>query len=196
MIMDMLYPSNPVPSGQNNNYVSPLKHGTTPSVNESQNAMNMEKPSMVPDREQVEYRRAEDADDEGKKRGGRQRRREGEEESQTCKSRRYQDESDDPSVSFQMPTKLSSAEAAGAVRAHEQEHVSHEQSEAEREGREVVSQNVVIHYAVCPECGKVYVAGGTTTTVTRAATEREKLGAQYQTGVDALPKGSNVDSGA
>jgi hypothetical protein len=82
------------------------------------------------------------------------------------------------------------------VRAHEQQHVSHEQHKADREGREVVSQNVVIHYEVCPECGKVYVAGGTTTTVTRNATEQEKLGAQYQTGRDELPKGANIDSGA
>ncbi|MDR1135462.1 MAG: hypothetical protein LBL49_04690 [Clostridiales Family XIII bacterium] len=194
--MDMLYPSNPLPSNQGNNYSSPLKYGTTPSVNEAQNAMNLEKPSMVPEKEQVAYRRTEDADDERKRRGGKKKSGDGSQECQSCKSRRYKDVSDDPSVSFQSPTKLSDAEAGSAVRAHEQEHVSHEQAKAERENREVVSQNVVIHYAVCPECGKIYVAGGTTTTTTREATEREKLGAQYQTGVDALPKGLNVDSGA
>ncbi|MDR0424927.1 MAG: hypothetical protein LBH39_05670, partial [Clostridiales Family XIII bacterium] len=163
---------------------------------EAQNAMNLEKPSMVPEEENVAYRRAEDADEEKKRRGNKKKNGGDAHECQTCKSRRYKDVSDDPSVSFQTPTKLSNAEAGPAVRAHEQQHVTHEQDRADREGREVVSQNVVIHYAVCPECGKSYVAGGTTTTVTRAATESEKLGAQYQTGVDALPKGLNVDSGA
>ncbi|MDR1572402.1 MAG: hypothetical protein LBS32_07750 [Clostridiales Family XIII bacterium] len=194
--MDMLYPVNPVQTGQGSNYASPLKNATTPSVNEAQNAMNMEKASMVPDEhEPVGYRRTEDADEEKSKRG-KKKQQGAEQECQTCKNRKYKDVSDDPSVSFQTPTKLSPGEAEGAVRAHERQHVSHERSEAERESREVVSQNVVIHYAVCPECGKVYIAGGTTTTVTRAASEREKLGAQYMAGVDSLPKGSNVDSGA
>ena len=53
-----------------------------------------------------------------------------------------------------------------AVRGHEQQHVSREQAKAEREGRKVISQSVSIHTAVCPECGRVYVSGGTTRTVT------------------------------
>ena len=44
-----------------------------------------------------------------------------------------------------------------------------EQAKAQREGREVVSQSVSLHTAICPECGKVYVSGGTTRTTTRAA---------------------------
>jgi hypothetical protein len=154
----------------------------------------MEKTSLVPEHEEVEYRRAEDADENRERRGKKKRPADG--ECQTCKERRYKDVSDDSTVSFQTPTKLDRTEAAYAVRAHEQQHVSHEHAKAEREGREIVSQNVVIHYAVCPECGKVYVAGGTTTTATRDATPREKLGAQYGAGVDRLPKGSNVDAGA
>jgi hypothetical protein len=154
----------------------------------------MEKTSLVPEHEEVEYRRAEDADENRERRG--KKKRPADRECQTCKERKYKDVSNDPTVSFQTPTKLDRGEAAYAVRAHEQQHVSHEHAKAEREGREVVSQNVVIHYAVCPECGKVYVAGGTTTTTTRDATPREKLGAQYGAGVDQLPKGSNVDAGA
>jgi hypothetical protein len=191
--MDMLFPSNPVNTTQNN-YVSPNKNGTTPSQIESQNALHMEKTSMVPENEEAAYRRTEDADENNDRRGKRKRPSEG--ECQTCKERKYKDVSDDSSVSFQTPTKLGRSEAPYAVRAHEQQHVSHEQAEAEREGREVVSQNVVIHYAVCPECGKAYVAGGTTTTTTRNATPSERLSSQYTAGVDQLPKGSNVDSGA
>jgi hypothetical protein len=53
--------------------------------------------------------------------------------------------------------------AAGAVRAHEQEHVSNNREEAEEKGLKAHS-TVAIHTAVCPECGKIYVSGGTTTT--------------------------------
>jgi hypothetical protein len=67
--MDMLYPTNPVPTGQSSNYVSPLKNGTTPSLDDAQNALRMEKPSLVPEHESVGYRRLEDADDQGEKRG-------------------------------------------------------------------------------------------------------------------------------
>lgn len=88
-------------------------------------------------------------------------------ECQTCAERRYVDQSDDPSVSFQTPTKISPEESASAVMAHEMEHVVNERADAEKEGREVVSQSVRLHSAICPECGVSYVAGGVTETVTR-----------------------------
>jgi hypothetical protein len=91
----------------------------------------------------------------------------GKKECQACKNRKYMDGSGDSTVSFQTPTKLSPAAAEVAVRSHEQQHVTHEQARAREEGRVVVSQQVQIHYAICPECGRMYVAGGTTTTVTR-----------------------------
>ena len=43
-----------------------------------------------------------------------------------------------------------------------------EQAKAQREDRKVVSQSVTIHTAICPECGDVYVSGGTTRTTTKA----------------------------
>lgn len=92
---------------------------------------------------------------------------------QTCKNRRYQDGSDDPGVSFKSPTKIDSKAAAAAVKGHEMEHVFREKNKAQAEGRKVVSQNVAIHTDICPECGKVYVSGGTTTTVTKGASERK-----------------------
>ena len=66
--------------------------------------------------------------------------------------------------------------AASAVWGHEQEHIAREQAEARREGREVVSQSVTYHTAICPECGKVYVSGGTTRTSTRAVQEQPDAG--------------------
>lgn len=93
-------------------------------------------------------------------------------ECQTCKERKYQDGSNDPGVSFKTPTNIAPEQAASAVRSHEQEHVAREQAKAQRENREVVSQSVTYHTAICPECGKVYVSGGTTRTSTRAVQEQ------------------------
>lgn len=96
-----------------------------------------------------------------------------ESECQTCKERKYQDGSDDPGVSFKTPTNVAPEQAAAAVRGHEQEHVVREQAKAQREDREVVSQSVTYHTAICPECGKAYVSGGTTRTSTRAEQEQQ-----------------------
>jgi len=89
------------------------------------------------------------------------------EKCQTCEKRRYKDVSDDPTVTFQTPTSIAPGAEAYAVAAHEHQHVTHEKARAMRDGREVVFQSVQIHTAVCPECGRVYVSGGKTTTVTR-----------------------------
>lgn len=98
---------------------------------------------------------------------------------ETCKNRRYQDVSDDPGVSFKSASKISHGNVGAAVRGHEQEHVVRERAKAEREDREVVSQSVVIKTAICPECGKSYVAGGETTTVTRS---KPSVEAKFQVG--------------
>lgn len=87
---------------------------------------------------------------------------------QTCEERKYQDGSDDMGVSFQTPTNVDPDLAASAVRGHEMEHVVRERAKATREDRKVVSQSVTYHTAICPECGKSYVSGGTTRTATKA----------------------------
>ena len=94
-------------------------------------------------------------------------------ECQTCKNRKYQDGSDDPGVSFKTATNVAPEQAASAVRGHEQEHVVREQAKAQREDRKVVNQSVTIHTAICPECGDVYVSGGTTRTTTKANPAQE-----------------------
>lgn len=94
-------------------------------------------------------------------------------ECQTCEQRKYQDGSDDPGVSFKTASHIAPEQAASAVRGHEMEHVVREQAAAEREDRKVVSQSVSIHTDICPECGKVYVSGGETRTVTAAAQQNQ-----------------------
>lgn len=94
-------------------------------------------------------------------------------ECQTCEQRKYQDGSDDMGVSYQTPTRINPDQAASAVRGHEMEHVVREQAKARREDRRVVSQSVTMHTAICPECGKAYVSGGTTRTVTKAVSQPE-----------------------
>ncbi len=97
-------------------------------------------------------------------------------ECQTCRERRYQDESNDPSVSFQNPQSIHPSMVASTVRAHEMEHVHHERAKAQQEDRKVVSQSVVLHSAICPECGETYTSGGTTRTVTKANSQAAPLG--------------------
>lgn len=109
-------------------------------------------------------------------------------ECQTCKNRKYQDGSDDPGVSFKTASKIAPEAAAAAVRGHEAEHVFRNRAKAAREGREIVSQSVVLKSGICPECGKAYIAGGETRTVTKAKNEPD-----YSVGVETAPKGSLFD---
>lgn len=90
---------------------------------------------------------------------------------QTCEQRKYKDGSDDPGVSFKTATRVAPEQAASAVRGHEREHVVREQAKAKREDRRVISQSVALHTSICPECGKVYVSGGTTRTTTASNPE-------------------------
>lgn len=103
-------------------------------------------------------------------------------ECQTCKERKYQDGSDDPGVSFKTATHIAPELAAAEVRGHEMEHVVREQASAQREDRRVVSQSVTYHTAICPECGKAYVSGGTTRTTTAANRDAFAVGRPREKG--------------
>lgn len=85
------------------------------------------------------------------------------EECQTCKKRKYQDGSDEM-VSFKSAAHISPEAAASAVRAHEQEHVSNAYKKAATNNGKVINASVSIQTAICPECGRTYVCGGTTHT--------------------------------
>ena len=85
------------------------------------------------------------------------------EKCQTCENRKYVDGSDEM-VSFKTPSRVSPERAASAVRAHEQEHVNNAYSKAAQNNGKVCAANVSIKTEICPECGRSYVAGGTTHT--------------------------------
>ena len=104
-----------------------------------------------------------------------------EEECQTCERRKYQDGSDDPSVSFKTAGHIDPSVSASVVRGHEMEHVVNNRAKAQREDREIISQSVTLHSAICPECGTVYTSGGTTRTVMSGKKqEPEQLPGQEQ----------------
>ena len=111
-------------------------------------------------------------------------------ECQTCKNRKYQDGSDEM-VSFKSASHIAPEAAAGKVRAHEGEHVSNAYKKAFQEGGKVVSVGVSIHTAVCPECGRTYVSGGTTNTVTSTPRENENKSNPYAQSRMAISKANS-----
>lgn len=84
-------------------------------------------------------------------------------ECETCANRKYQDESDEM-VSYKSPGHISPESSMGKVMAHEMEHVGNAYEKAAKGNGKVVSASVTLKNAVCPECGRTYVAGGETTT--------------------------------
>ena len=87
-----------------------------------------------------------------------------EEECQTCKNRKYKDGSDEADVSFKTAQHITPGTEAAKVRAHEQEHVANAYEKAKQKDGKVLQASVKIETSVCPECGRVFVSGGTTTT--------------------------------
>lgn len=85
-------------------------------------------------------------------------------ECQTCKNRKYMDQSNEADVSFKAPAHISPSASFAAVSAHEQEHVSNAVNEGNKPGSQLVSSTVTLKMAICPECGTSYVAGGVTNT--------------------------------
>lgn len=113
-------------------------------------------------------------------------------ECQTCKNRKYKDGSDEM-VSFKNPTHLSPESAAAAVRAHEQEHVSNAYAKASTGNGKVISASVSIHTAVCPECGRTYVSGGTTHTQIKYFNEDTPYQKELKSADRAKYVGMNLD---
>lgn len=112
-------------------------------------------------------------------------------ECETCKNRRYQDGSDEM-VSFKTPGKISPEESFAKVSAHEQEHVTNAVAEGSKPGKELISANVSLKTAMCPECGRAYVAGGTTRTMMK--TYGKDPFSQNQKAFEAeATKGNNID---
>lgn len=116
-------------------------------------------------------------------------------ECETCKNRKYQDGSDEM-VSFKSAAHISPEASASRVRAHEQEHVSNAFSKAAKGGGKVLAANVTLKTAICPECGRSYVAGGKTSTKIQYSNEENPY-VKNRKAMDAVSLiGSNVDYAA
>lgn len=115
-------------------------------------------------------------------------------ECETCKNRKYQDGSDENDVSFKAPAHIDPNAAAARVMSHEQEHVNNAYQDAAQNNGKVVSCNVSIHTAICPECGRTYVSGGTTSTQIKYFNEDNPYQKDMKSS-DAVNKyrGMNVD---
>lgn len=130
------------------------------------------------------------ADPDKKKKPGR---RSSPEDCETCKTRKYQDGSDESNVSFKSAAHISPQAAGAAVRAHENEHVTNAYNKASKNDGKVLSASVSIHTAICPECGRSYVSGGTTNTMIKYTNEDNPY--QKELKVSDTPRllGANVD---
>ena len=114
------------------------------------------------------------------------------EECQTCKNRKYQDGSDEM-VSFKSAAHISPEASASRVMAHEQEHVANAYAKASQKNGQVVSANVSLNTAVCPECGRTYIAGGETSTQIKYYNEQNPY-QQIKKSEDSIQyRGMNVD---
>ena len=102
----------------------------------------------------------------------RQAKRLGKIDCESCKSRKYQDGSDEQ-VSFKSAAKISPGASEARVRGHEQEHVANAYDKAEQAGGKVLQASVQLKFAVCPECGRSYCAGGVTHTAIRYPAEQK-----------------------
>ena len=113
-------------------------------------------------------------------------------ECQTCKERKYQDGSDEM-VSFKAASHIAPEAAASAVRSHEQEHVNNAYKKAAQGNGEVLQASVAIKTAICPECGRSYVAGGTTTTQIKYQNESNPYQKDRKAQDAAALLGRNID---
>ena len=113
-------------------------------------------------------------------------------ECETCKNRRYQDGSNEM-VSFKSAQKIAPGAVAAKVRAHEQEHVVNAYEKAAQKNGKVVVASVSIHTAICPECGRTYVSGGTTHTQIKYYNEDNPYQKELKSADRAKYVGMNAD---
>ena len=116
-------------------------------------------------------------------------------ECETCKNRKYQDGSDEM-VSFKSAAHISPEASASRVRAHEQEHVSNAYKKAAQGNGKVLAANVTLKTAICPECGRSYTAGGTTTTKISYSDESNPYQQNKKSADAAAVIGRNLDLSA
>lgn len=115
------------------------------------------------------------------------------EECETCKNRKYQDGSNEADVSFKSAAHISPEAAGAAVRSHEAEHVSNAYSKTVGGKAKVLNASVSIHTAVCPECGRTYVSGGTTNTQIKYYNESNPYQKSMKSSDSLKYRGANID---
>ena len=113
-------------------------------------------------------------------------------ECETCKNRKYQDGSDEM-VSFKSPSHISPGASAAAVMGHEQEHVSNAYKKAATNNGKVLQASVLLKTAVCPECGRSYVAGGETRTQIKYYNEENPYQKDLKLQDSTKYKGMNIN---
>ncbi len=113
-------------------------------------------------------------------------------ECETCKNRKYKDGSDEM-VSYKSAQHISPEASAGAVRAHEGEHVKNAYNKAAQNNGTVINASVSIKTEICPECGRSYVAGGVTNTQIKYRNEDNPYQKDLKSQDAIKYKGMNVD---
>lgn len=103
---------------------------------------------------------------------------------ETCERRKYVDGSNENDVSFKTPGVIKPDESYARVSAHEREHVANAIQKASEPGAKLIRASVSYHMGICPECGRSYVAGGTTNTeiVYKEENPYEKNRKQFEKG--------------
>ena len=113
-------------------------------------------------------------------------------ECETCKHRKYKDGSDEM-VSFKSAAHIDPSSAGAKVRAHEQEHVSNAYKKAAKGNGQVINASVSIKTAVCPECGRSYIAGGTTNTQIKYRNESNPYQKELKSADRTKYQGMNIN---
>ena len=113
-------------------------------------------------------------------------------ECETCRERKYQDGSDEM-VSFKSAAHISPEASASRVMAHEMEHVANAYEKAAEKGGKVISCGVSLKTAICPECGRSYVAGGLTRTAIAYPNEKNPYTKDLKSVQGMALRGNNID---
>lgn len=116
-------------------------------------------------------------------------------ECKTCQNRKYVDGSNESDVSFKTPGTIKPQEAFSKVSAHERQHVANAVEKGSKPGARLVNATVSLKTAVCPECGRTYVAGGETNT-TIAYSKNNPYDKGRKTVEGSFYRGNNFDATA
>lgn len=79
---------------------------------------------------------------------------------------------------MQSATSVAPGAASGVILSHEMGHVESAEVAAQNNGSYVVSAQVQVYTEQCPECGKIFVAGGKAETVSASKSQGQSQGVQ------------------